>query len=156
MRKCNISLCHEKFGVYIPPRALCCALGDPSSRFIAFLRMTHCAVRCLTTGRRNTSLRELSRPLQESNIPHVRRTNVGLFGMFAHEFFVSFRPSQQRRVERVSKTFSVLAHMFAQTLLCVNVTFPCVTKGSACTNRLGRFVAPSEIRSAALSCAASG
>ena len=81
----------KEFGVYNPPRALCCALGDPlDGALLRRFGMTHSAVRRVTTDRRGR------RSLQESNIPHVRRTNVGLFGMFAHEFFVSFRPSQQR------------------------------------------------------------
>ena len=68
MRECNISLCHEKFGVYKPPRALCCALGDPlDGALLRRFGMTRCAVGCLTTGRRGR------RPLQDSNIPHVRR-----------------------------------------------------------------------------------
>ena len=81
--------------MYKPPRALCCALGDPlDGALLRRFGMTRYVAVRLTTGRRGRH------PLQESDVPPCGiMANVGLFGMFVHEFFVSFRPSQQRRAE---------------------------------------------------------
>ena len=65
-------------------------------------------------------------------------------------------PTRASGANLQNRNKAVLAHMFAQTFSWGNEIFLCVTKNSACTTRLGRFVAPSEIRSTALSCAASG
>ena len=62
----------KEFGVYIPPRALCCALGDPlDGALLRRFGMTCCAARRVTTDLSNhLAYGELRRSLQESNIPH--------------------------------------------------------------------------------------
>ena len=64
----------KEFGVYIPPRALCCALGDPlDGAFLRRFGMTRYVAVRLTTGRR-----EQAPALRDGGVLSCRATPSGV------------------------------------------------------------------------------